>query len=33
MDKNDGAAVYVSKETILKDTAAKIEYLRPAFLF
>jgi hypothetical protein len=31
--KNDGIAVYVSKETILKEMAAKIEYDKPAFLF
>jgi hypothetical protein len=31
--KNDGITVYVPKETILKDMAAKIEYVKPAFLF
>jgi hypothetical protein len=30
---NDGIAVYVPKETILKEMAAKIEYVKPAFLF
>jgi hypothetical protein len=31
--KNDGIAVYVPKETILKEMAAKTEYVKPAFLF
>jgi hypothetical protein len=31
--KNDGIAVYIPKETILKEMAAKIEYIKPAFLF
>jgi hypothetical protein len=31
--KNDRIAVYVPKGTILKETAAKIEYVKPAFLF
>jgi hypothetical protein len=31
--KNDGITVYVLKETILKKMAAKIEYIKPAFLF
>jgi hypothetical protein len=30
---NDGMAVYVTKETILKEMAAKLEYVKPAFLF
>jgi hypothetical protein len=30
--KNAGIAVYVPKETILKEMAAKIEYVNPAFL-
>jgi hypothetical protein len=31
--KNDGIAVYVPKETILKEMASKIEQVMPAFLF
>jgi hypothetical protein len=31
--KNDGITVYVPKETILKEVAAKIEQVKPAFLF
>jgi hypothetical protein len=31
--KNDGIAVHVPKETILKEMAAKIEQVKPAFLF
>jgi hypothetical protein len=30
--KNDGITVYVPKETILKETTAKIEYVKPEFL-
>jgi hypothetical protein len=30
---NDGIAVYVSKYTILKEMATKIEEVKPAFLF
>jgi hypothetical protein len=35
MEKNDGIAVYtyVPKETILKEMAAKIGQVKPAFLF
>jgi hypothetical protein len=31
--KNNGNAVYILKETILKEMAAKIEKVKPAFLF
>jgi hypothetical protein len=31
--KKDGIAVYVPKETILKEMAAKIEQVKPAFIF
>jgi hypothetical protein len=31
--KNNGIAVYVPKETILKEMAAKIEKVKPVFLF
>jgi intergrase/recombinase len=31
--KNDGFAVYVPKEAIFKEMAAKIEYVKPAFIF
>jgi hypothetical protein len=31
--KNDGIVVYVAKENILKETAAKIGQVKPAFLF
>jgi hypothetical protein len=31
--KDDGIAVYIPKETILKERAVKIELLKPAFLF
>jgi hypothetical protein len=31
--ENDGIAVYVTKETVLKETAAKIERVKSAFLF
>jgi hypothetical protein len=31
--KNVGIAVYVPKETILKEMAAKSRYVKPAFLF
>jgi hypothetical protein len=31
--KNDGIALYISKETILKEIAAKIEQVKLAFLF
>jgi hypothetical protein len=31
--KDDGIAVYVPKETILKEMAAKIELVKPPFLF
>jgi hypothetical protein len=31
--KNDGITVYIPKETILKLMAARIEYVKPAFLF
>jgi hypothetical protein len=31
--KNNGIAVYVPKETILKEMADKIEQVKPAFLF
>jgi hypothetical protein len=31
--KNNGIAVYVPKETILKEMAVKILYVKPAFLF
>jgi hypothetical protein len=30
--KNDGIVVYSPKETILKEMAAKIEEVKPAFL-
>jgi hypothetical protein len=30
--KNDGIAVYIPKETILKGMAARIQYVKPAFL-
>jgi hypothetical protein len=30
---NDGIVVYVPKETILKEMAAKIEEVKPAFIF
>jgi hypothetical protein len=31
--KKDGMAVHVPKEIILKEMAAKIEKVKPAFLF
>jgi hypothetical protein len=31
--KNDGIAVYVPKEIILREMAAKIDQVKPAFLF
>jgi hypothetical protein len=31
--KNDGIAIYVPKETVLEAMAARIEYVKPAFLF
>jgi hypothetical protein len=31
--KNDGIAVYVPKETTLKEMAAKIGYVKPVYLF
>jgi hypothetical protein len=31
--ENDGIAGYVPKETIWKEMAAKIEEIKPAFLF
>jgi hypothetical protein len=31
--KNDGIAVYIPKDTILKEMAAKIEWVKAAFLF
>jgi hypothetical protein len=31
--KNDGIAVYDPKETILKEMAAKFEFVKPAFIF
>jgi hypothetical protein len=31
--KNDMNSVYISKETILKEMAAKINYVKRAFLF
>jgi hypothetical protein len=31
--KSDGNAVYVPKETILKEMAAKIDEVKPAFIF
>jgi hypothetical protein len=31
--RNYGIAVYIPKETILKVTVSKIEYVKPAFLF
>jgi hypothetical protein len=31
--KTDGIAVYIPKESILKEMAAKIEEVKPAFLF
>jgi hypothetical protein len=31
--KNDGTAVYIPKEIILKEMAAKIEQVKPAFHF
>jgi hypothetical protein len=31
--KNDGIAEYIPKGTILKEMAAKIEYVMPAFVF
>jgi hypothetical protein len=31
--KNDGIAVYLPKEVILKEMAARIESVKPAFLF
>jgi hypothetical protein len=33
MEKNDGIAVYIPKETILEEMAAKIEQVKPTFLF
>jgi hypothetical protein len=33
LGNNDGIAVYVPKETILKTIAAKIELVKPAFIF
>jgi hypothetical protein len=33
MEKNNGIAVCIPKETMLKEMAAKIEYVKPAFLF
>jgi hypothetical protein len=30
---NNGITAYVPKETILKEMAAKIEQVKPAFLF
>jgi hypothetical protein len=32
-EKNYGLTVYIPKETIMKDMAAKIEQVKPAFLF
>jgi hypothetical protein len=32
-DENDEITVYVPQETILKEMAAKIEEVKPAFLF
>jgi hypothetical protein len=31
--KNDRITVYIPKETILKEMAARIEQVKPAFLF
>jgi hypothetical protein len=31
--KNDGITVYIPKEAILKEMAAKIELVKPTFLF
>jgi hypothetical protein len=31
--RNDGITVYIPKETILKEMAAKIEHVKPVFLF
>jgi hypothetical protein len=31
--KNDGLAVYIPKENILKWMAAQIEYVKPEFIF
>jgi hypothetical protein len=31
--KNNGISVYIPKETILKEMAAKTEEVKPAFLF
>jgi hypothetical protein len=31
VEKKDGITVYVPKETILKEMAAKMEYDKPAF--
>jgi hypothetical protein len=31
--KNDGVAVYVPKEPILREIVANIEEVKPAFLF
>jgi hypothetical protein len=31
--KSNGNAVYVPKETILKEMAAKIDEVKPAFIF
>jgi hypothetical protein len=31
--KNNGMTVYVPKETVLKEMEAKIEQVKPAFLF
>jgi hypothetical protein len=31
--KNDGIAIYAPKETVLKEMAAKIEEVKPEFLF
>jgi hypothetical protein len=33
VEKNGGIAVYVPKETILKEMAAKIEEVKLAFIF
>jgi hypothetical protein len=33
LGKNDGISLYVPKGSVLKEMAAKIEYVKPAFLF
>jgi hypothetical protein len=31
--KNDEITVYIPKETILKEMTARIEYVKPVFIF